>query len=75
MEFGPAAGSAANASWMLAKAPGVAPEQSTTALSANARLERRSTKQPKNNLVPEKQNLIVRYPHAFDLDLKIGTEL
>src|SRR5438270_3306464 len=66
IEFGPAAGSEARAAWILVKAPGVAPEQSTTALSANARLERKSKKQPKSNLIPGKLNLIVSYPHTSE---------
>jgi hypothetical protein len=59
MLFGPAAGSDASASWMLVNAPGVAPLQSTTALSAKARLEVRSNKQLNNSLYPEQLVIVI----------------
>jgi len=59
MEFGPAAGKEANASRMLVKAPGVAPEQSTTALAAKAELERRRNEQANSNLYPEQLVIVI----------------
>ena len=59
MLFGPAAGSDASAAWMLVKAPGVAPLQYTMALSAKARLEIRSNKQPNNSFYPEQLVIVI----------------
>jgi hypothetical protein len=70
MEFGPAAGSDARAVVIVVKAPGVAPEQSTTAPSAKAKLERKSSEQTKSNFDPSGQSLMVSYPHGFNLVLK-----
>jgi hypothetical protein len=67
MLFGPAAGSDASASWMLVKAPGVAPEQSTTALLAKARLEIRSNKQPSNSLYPEELVIVILMFLKFEI--------
>jgi hypothetical protein len=56
------------------KAPGVTPEQSTTALPAKAKLERRSNEQANSNLYPEQ--LVIVILTRLKLKLKIGvTEL
>jgi len=55
---------------MLVKAPGVAPEQSTTALAAKAKLERRRNEQASSNLYRE-QLVIVILMHP-EVKLKIG---
>src|ERR1041385_7577105 len=69
MEFGPAAGSDARAAWMLVKAPGVAPLQSTTASAAKATLDGRRTasRQVNTNLYPEEQVFIILIPSHFKL--------
>jgi hypothetical protein len=59
IEFGPAAGREARAAIMLVNAPGVAPEQSTTALLAKARLETSSNKQLNNSLYPEELVIVI----------------
>src|SRR4249920_2982631 len=67
MLFGPAAGSDASASWMLVKAPGVAPLQSTTALAANARIDgkRTTSRQIDKSLGPEERIVIKILPSHF----------
>jgi hypothetical protein len=44
---------------MLVKAPGVAPEQSTTALPAKAKLERRSSEEANSNLYLEQLVIVI----------------
>jgi hypothetical protein len=60
--LGPAAGREASAALTVVNAPGVAPEQSTTALSAKAKLERRSNKQQNNSLYPEQLVIVILTP-------------
>jgi hypothetical protein len=52
---------------MLVNAPGVAPEQSTTALAAKARLEISSNKQPNNNLYPEELVIVILMFLKFEI--------
>src|SRR5215471_8207999 len=69
IELGPAAGSEASAAVIEVKAPGVAPEQSTTAPSAKARWEKSSSKQAKSNLHPEEQSFIVILVSLIDFEI------
>jgi hypothetical protein len=59
MLLGPAKGREARAAVMVVNAPGVAPEQSTTAPAANARLEgRHNTKHASKTLGPKQRSFI-----------------
>src|ERR1051326_1807055 len=59
MPFGPVAGREASAAVIVVNAPGVAPVQSTTTLSAKAKLEKRSNKQPNSSLQPEQLVIVI----------------
>jgi hypothetical protein len=66
MEFGPAAGSEANAAVILVNAPGVPPGQPTVVSVANARPDdRRTSRQVNNSLGLEEQIVIISFASHF----------
>jgi hypothetical protein len=67
MEFGPAAGSEANAAVILVNAPGVPPGQPTAVSVANAKPDdrRRTNTQGSNSLGLEEQIVIISFASHF----------